>query len=149
MANIFFLPSQAEFLRKFPQNDAIIQRVNLLWQEFDNWSMILLFVTAVIVAGLACYYYGPYNKKPGRHYKMKYWWIFLIASWLLTLVLTIVAECWGISTSLPFDKMLSIYLQIVLINTFIYSTSVYFITSVIICNWGKTNAYRHLKFKKS
>ena len=148
MANIFFLPSQVEFLRKFPQNDAITQRVIDLWQQFDTISIWLLIVTILIGISSALYYYIPYNNRPGRHYKAKYWGIFMVYSCITTLVLTLFFEYLIISTSLPFFKIFGVYLQVAFINA-VYTFFMYIITSFIICNWGKTNANRIFKIKKS
>jgi len=107
----------------------------------EQWSILIVIVILLGVL-LAIWYYKPYNEQPGRHYKPKYWFIFLGITFFLVLITTFLLEYIVVEPRLP--GALSVEIRIALGNA-IYATLLYFITSFVWCNWLPTNAYRLLK----
>lgn len=137
----FLLPKKGNFLDSFteqlrPQADAV-------WRHLDSWTIWLLIIIAVLGIGLAAYYYKPYNDLPGRHYKVSHWALWGIISVALTFIATLCIEYFGIKTNLK-TGLNSLYMLTAL-NNAIYCAILYFITSVVWCFAGRTNAYRLFK----
>lgn len=138
--------SKGEFLNQFAYNDNLKSQADAVWRQLDGLTPWLLLGMAALSIGFATYYYGAYNNQPGRHYKPMYWAIFGGNSIAVTLAFTFIAEWFVIKTNLH-TGIWSYYIYAALYNA-IYCALVYFITSVVWCNWVPTNAYRYFKFKR-
>ncbi|WP_305156519.1 hypothetical protein [uncultured Muribaculum sp.] len=138
----FLLPKKGKFLDSF-HNDNLKNQAELVWRSLDGWTPWLLLIMAVLGIGLAAYYYKPYNDMPGRHYKVSHWAIWGIISVALTFIATLCIEYFGIKTNLR-TGLNNIYILIAL-NNAIYCAILYFVTSVVWCFIGPTNAYRLFK----
>lgn len=139
----FLLPSKGKFLNNFAQNDVLKAQANQVWRQLDGLTPILLLVTAGIGISFAICYYTWYNKKPGRHYKVKYWGLWAIIAFVLSFVATLVIEYIGIKTNIN-SGLTSLY-WLCALNNAIYCFVLYFITSFVWCNTLPTNAYKFLK----
>jgi hypothetical protein len=140
---IFFLvQSKGKFLSQFA-NENLKNQANAVWQSLESITPLLVAIFIVAGVGFAVSYYTVFNNRPGRHYKMKYWFLFAAFALIATLVFTLIAEFGLIKTNLKNDVFF-LYSMCALSNV-IYSLILYFIISVIWCNLGKTNAYRYFK----
>lgn len=142
----FLLPSKGRFLQNFAHNEQLKAQADQVWRQLDGFSPVLLIVCAVVGAGLAIYYYTGYNELPGRHYKIKYWGVWAAVSFVLTLIATAMIEYVGIRTNLK-TGLASLY-WLCAINSALYCFVLYFLTSVVWCNFCRTNAYKFLKLTK-
>lgn len=142
----FLLPSKGKFLNNFAHNDLLKAQADQVWRQLDGLSLVLLIACAVIGIGLAIYYYTGYNEMPGRHYKIKHWGIWAIISFVFTLITTAVIEYVCIKTNIK-TGLTSLY-WLCALNNALYSLVLYFLTSVVWCNFCRTNAYKFLKFTK-
>jgi hypothetical protein len=141
----FLLQSKGKFLNQFANNENLKNQANAVWHSLEDIAPFLLAITVVVGAGLAAYYYTSFNNQPGRHYKVKYWGIFAIVSLVLTFVVTMGTEYLLIKTNMK-NGITSLYLKCAISNA-IYGIGLYLLTSIVWCNWGRTNAYRLFKFK--
>jgi len=140
----FLLPSKGKFLQNFAQNDQLKAQADQVWRQLDGLSPVLLIATALIGVGLAIYYYTGYNEIPGRHYKIKHWGLWAAIAFILSLVGTAVIEYVGIKTNIK-TGLTSLY-WLCALNNALYCFILYFLTSLVWCNVGRTNAYKFLKF---
>lgn len=140
----FLLPSQGKFLQCFADNEKLKAQAEQVWRQLDGLSPFLLILTALIGMGLASFYYTWYNEKPGRHYKIKYWGLWALCAPILSLVLTFAVEYVGINTNIH-TGLSSLY-WLCALNNALYCLMIYFLTSLVWCNVGRTNAYKFLKF---
>lgn len=141
------LPKQADFLNHFKNNDTLYNQARALWSKLDSCTVWYIVAFVVIALALALVYYGPYNNKPRRHYKVKHWLIWMLITAGVTFVITL-----GIGLILvnsPLSARIGLILRISGINV-LYSIGVYFIAALLVCNMPflKTNAYRFLKIGK-
>ena len=143
----WLLPKQAEFLNHYKGNDQQFNMARQLWNSLDQSAVFFLAIFVVLGILISAYYYGPYNKRPGRHYKVSKWLLWLIVAAAACFVVTL-----GVGLLCAETKLAAKYglvLRIAAENT-IYAVGMYFIFSFIRCNirtW-KTNAYRFLKIGK-
>lgn len=95
----------------------------------------------------AIIYYGPYNNKPRRHYKVKHWLIWMGITTLVTFVVTLVIGL--IMVKSPLAARYGLILRVSGVNV-LYGIGIYFIAALLVCNMPflKTNAYRFLKIGK-
>lgn len=135
--------SKSDFTRTFRDNENLLSQANKFWGNIESSSMIILLISIVVGIVMAWSYYGPFNNKPGRHYRPKYWVIFMLLVGILTLLLTLGFECLVYPPQLQGAFVLE--LKIALINA-IYSIGIYLLVSFIWCNMFPTNACRILKF---
>lgn len=140
----FLLPSRGKFLQEFSGNDQLKAQAEQVWRQLDGLSTVLLILTAVLGIGLAIYYYTGYNEMPGRHYKIKHWSIWATIAFILSLVGTAIIEYVGIKTNIR-TGLTSLY-WLCALNNALYCLIIYFLTSLVWCNIGRTNAYKFLKF---
>ena len=140
----FLLPTKGKFLQNFAHSDQLKAQAEQVWRQLDGLSPILLILSAVIGIGLAIFYYTGYNEMPGRHYKIKHWGLWAAIAFVLTLIGTAVIEYVGIKTHLN-SGLTSLY-WLCAINNALYCLILYFATSVVWCNFCRTNAYKFLKF---
>lgn len=141
------LPKQAEFLNHYKGNDQQYNMARQLWNSLDHSAIFFLAIFIVLSIVCAAYYYGPYNKRPGRHYKVSKWLMWLAATAAVCFVVTLGVGILCAETKLP--ARFGLILRIACENT-VYAAGVYFLFSFIRCNvraW-KTNAYRFLKIGK-
>lgn len=141
--DIFFLvQSKGKFLNSFA-NENLKNQATAVWSKLSDWTPILLIITIVLGIGLAAFYYKPYNDRPGRHYKVSYWGIWGIITTVLAFIVTLLIEYLCIKTNLK-SGLTSLYWMTALSNA-IYCAALYFITSLVWCNFLPTNAYKFLK----
>lgn len=140
----FLLPSKGKFLQNFAHNEQLKAQAEQVWRQLDGLSPWLLLLTAVLGIGLAIYYYTAYNEMPGRHYKIKHWGLWAGIAALLSLIGTVAIEYVGIKTNIK-TGLSSLY-WLCAINNALYCAILYFVTSVVWCNFCRTNAYKFLKF---
>lgn len=141
------LPKQTEFLNHYKSNETLFRHARDLWSKLD--SCTIWFIAAFVVLALlfSIIYYGPYNNRPGRHYKVKYWFIWMLITAVVTFVVTLVIGL--IVAKSPLTAGIGLILRISGVNV-LYSIGVYFIVALLVCNapFLKTNAYRFLKIGK-
>lgn len=143
LINFFFLlPSKGKFLNGFT-NEQLKSQADNVWRHLDGMSPVLLIAGVAIGIALAVFYYTAYNEMPGRHYTVKHWTIWAIISFVLTLVVTAVIEHIFIKTNLK-SGISSLY-WLCAINNALYSLILYFVASLVWCNFLPTNAYKYLK----
>ncbi len=138
------LPSKGKFLQNFAPNDQLKAQADLVWRQLDGFSLPLLALTAVLGIGLAIYYYTGYNEMPGRHYKIKHWGLWAGIAFFLSFISTAVIEYVCIKTNIK-TGLKSLY-WLCALNNALYCLILYFLTSLVWCNFGRTNAYKFLKF---
>lgn len=139
----FLLPSKGKFLQSFAQNEHLKAQAEQVWRWLDDLSPLLLIMTVFIGIGLAVYYYTSYNEMPGRHYKVMHWGIWAAVAFALSFFGTVLIEYFGIKTNIK-SGLTSLYLLCAL-NNAIYCLILYFLTSLVWCNFFRTNAYKFLK----
>ena len=137
------IPSERAFVNSFNENLQGIAKH--FWHDLNGIAPFFI-VTAIGVGVATCwYYYRPYNNKPGRHYKPSHWFKFMLICFLLTLGVTLGFEHF-IKTTLNGAGMTMFWIAL---NNALYSIVVYFVMSLMWCNFLPTKAYRYLKLKKS
>lgn len=141
------LPKQADFLNHFKNNNAMYNQARSLWNKLDQttiWFLVAFIVLALIFAFV---YYGPYNNKPHRHYKVKHWLIWMLITAAATFIVSLVIGLFMVQS--PLAARIGLILRISGLNA-LYSVGLYFIISLLVCNMPflKTNAYRFLKIGK-
>ena len=135
--------SANDFAKQFYKNDTLNDKAKEFWQQLEGSGFIILAIFVVLGILLAWCYYGPYNEKPGRHYKPHNWLIFMLITFVTSFATTLVFEY--IVATPKLDGAFMLEVKIALGNA-VYATLVYLLTSVVWCNWLPTNAYRLLKF---
>lgn len=140
----FLLPTKGKFLQNFSDNDQLKVQAELVWRQLDALSPWLLIITAIIGIALSIYYYTGYNEMPGRHYKIRYWGILGVIAAILSFICTLAIEYLGIKTNIT--KGVSSLYWLCALNNALYCIILYIATSVIWCNFCRTNAYKFLKF---
>ena len=141
----FLLPSKGKFLQGFAYNEQLKAQAEQVWRQLDGYSLILLILTAIFGIGIAIYYYTGYNEKPGRHYKIKHWGLWAGIAFVVSFIVTLVIEYLCIKTNIKSGRA-SLY-WLCALNNAIYCLLLYIVTSILWCNFGRTNAYKFLKFK--
>ena len=140
------LPSQAEHLNRYRDNDALYGMARSFWNSMDSASIYFLIAFLAIGLALVSFYYYGYNRWPGRKYRIQHWALWLGITTALTIAVTFVLGSAIVSTRLP--EKIGFLLRVSIING-VYSIIVYFVASLIICNIPvPTNAFRFLKIGK-
>lgn len=141
------LPKQADFLNHFKNNQTLYDQARVLWSKLDACTVWFIIAFVVLALVFAIIYYGPYNNKPGRHYKVKHWFIWMLITAAVTFVVTLVIGL--IMVKSPLAARIGLILRISGVNI-LYSAGVYLIAALLVCNapFLKTNAYRFLKIGK-
>mgnify|MGYP001058773855 FL=1 len=141
------LPKQADFLNHFKNNDTLYNQARGLWSKLDSCTVWFIVAFVVIALVFAIIYYGPYNNKPRRHYKVKHWLIWMGITTLVTFVVTLVIGL--IMVKSPLAARYGLILRVSGVNV-LYGIGIYFIAALLVCNMPflKTNAYRFLKIGK-
>ena len=141
------LPKQADFLNHFKNNETLYNQARALWSKLDTCTVWFIVAFVVLALVFAIIYYGPYNNKPGRHYQVKHWFIWMLITAAVTFVVTLVMGL--ITVKSPLAARIGLILRISGVNV-LYSVGVYLIAAILVCNapFLKTNAYRFLKIGK-
>lgn len=135
--------SMSSFTKPFQESDALFDQAKAFWRHLEGSTMITIAIFVVLGILLAVIYYKPYNDKPGRHYRPTHWLLFLIVTFVLTLLVT-----WGyeyVAVKPVLYGALMLEFKVALGNA-IYATALYFVTSLVWCVALPTNAYRLFKF---
>lgn len=135
--------SMNDFARQFNENEALYNQAKSFWGHLEESSIITIAIFLILGVVLAVTYYLPYNEKAGRHYRPTHWGIFLFITFVATLFTTIGIEYIAVAPKL--NGAFMVELKVALGNA-IYASLVYFLTSIVWCNWCPTNAYRLFKF---
>lgn len=139
----FLLPSKSKFLQNFDYSEQLKAKAGQVWELLDGLSPWLLLLTATLGIGFAIYYYTAYNEMPGRHYRIKHWGLCAGIAAILSLIGTVVIEYASIKIKLGHS---SLY-WVCAMNNAIYCAILYFLTSLVWCNFCRTNAYKFLKIR--
>ena len=141
------LPKQAEFLNHYKNNEENYKKARDLWSNLDSCTLWFIVAFVVIALVFAFIYYGPYNNKPHRHYKLKHWLIWMLITAAVTFVITYVMGDFMVDS--PLTARRGLILRVSCANV-LFSVGVYFIVALLVCNvpFLKTNAYRFLKIGK-
>ena len=134
----------ADFTKPFQNNETLYSQARAFWNKLEASSILIVALFILLGIAMACVYYKPFNDKPGRHYKPKYWVYFLLATFVLTLLVTLGCE-YAIAQP-KLDGAFVLELKTAFANA-IYSSVVYLFVSWIWCQFNlPTNAYRLIKF---
>ena len=135
--------SLSDFSKPFQENEALYKQARAFWMRLENNSTFIFLICLVLGISFAIYYYTSYNNQPGRHYTIWHWIGFLFASFVVTFLVTLGAEYLLVEPKI--SGALALETKIALGNA-IYASILNFITSIIWCNIGPTNACRIFKF---
>lgn len=131
--------SHAKFINGLPEESQA--RGAAFWNSLSPCESGLFITFILLGIAAAIIYFKPFNNKPGRHYRGRWWWFFAAIAFFGTLLVSyilcgiILKDARNLGQSLSFQHFLSWG------NAF-YAFVLYFIISFIWWNWGKTNAYR-------
>ena len=140
----WIIGTMSDFARQFQDSENLYNQARKFWSNLEASSIIIVGIFIVLGLIMAYTYYKPFNDKPGRHYKPKYWWIFLGITFILSFLVTLGAAYFMVPPKIEGTFILE--LKLALANA-IYSGIVYVIISWIWCQFNlPTNAYRYLKF---
>ncbi len=142
--------SQSAFLNAFRDDDAKLRRAREFWNSLQNCEVWLLIGAIAIGVIFAILYYTWWNKiaRPGGyHYRIRHWVGFAVVSSILCFV----GSYW-LYDFIVVNKTINKIAEGFQLNLSMINIAVcfilYFIISFLWCNWGKTNAYPFLKFRK-
>ncbi len=137
--------TQSDFIQRFQENENLYQQARNFWKDLDNLSLLLLLTFVVVGLAVALWFYYPFNNRPGRHYRPKYWWFFFIGAGVASFLITLGLE-YSLVSPLKMAGATTLVWEIAAANL-IWVWVVYVVASIIICNVPfKTNAYRWFKF---
>ena len=140
----WIIGTMSGFARQFQDSETLYNQARKFWSNLEASSIIIVVIFITLGLIMAYTYYKPFNDKPGRHYKPKYWWIFLGITFILSFLVTLGAAYFMVPPKIEGSFILE--LKLALANA-IYSGIVYVIISWIWCQFNlPTNAYRYLKF---
>ena len=139
----WIIGTMSDFVKQFQDNETLYNQARNFWGRLEASSIIIVGIFIALGIVMAYTYYKPYNEKPGRHYKPKHWWIFGGITFVMSLVITLLAVYFMVPPKI--DGSFVLELKIAVANA-IYSSLVYVIISWIWCQFNlPTNAYRYLK----
>lgn len=138
--------TMSDFAEKFENNEALYNQARAFWRSLEGSTMWLVIIFAVCGIAFAAYYYTIYNNKPNRHYHPKYWWMHFVATFFVSLLLTL--GCEYLAAAPKLDGAMSLEILIAVVNGG-YAVLLYFGMSLLWWNFLPTNAYRCFKFYKS
>lgn len=133
--------NKASFLQSYTGEgqEELYSQASLFWDKLDSLSIVFILLFFLIGILAAWYYYKPFNEQPNRHYLPKYWWMFFIASAIVSFLVTFGA---ALCIAYPrIDGTLTVEISIALQNA-VLTLAVYWLASVVICKRCSTNAYR-------
>lgn len=132
------IQNERTFVNSF--NDNLQEMARHFWHDMNGAAPGLIGVALFVGIVVCCYYYGPYNNKPGRHYKPSHWAGFMLFNFLATLLLTEIYEHLLVKTTLKGAGMTMFWIAL---QNAVYSTIfVYLPMSIVWCKFWKTKAYR-------
>lgn len=137
----FLIGNKASFLQPYTGDgqDELYRQASLFWDKLDSLSIVFLLLFFLIGVLAAWYYYKPFNEQPNRHYLPKYWWLFFIASAIVSFLVT-----FGAALCIAYPRISgtwTVEIRIALQNA-VLTLAVYWLASVVICKRCATNAYR-------
>lgn len=139
--------TKSDFIRPFQREDLeenpLLDQAKSFWDNLENTGLVIIAIFVVLGILSAVIYYGPYNNKPGRHYRPTHWLVFLFLTFVITFGFTWGMEAIMVNPKLDGASMLE--MKIALGNA-IYASGLFFLTSVVWCMALPTNAYRLFKF---
>lgn len=136
--------NMADFTKPYTGNKALYAQARAFWNKLENSSTLIVLIFLVLGIAMTAYYYTSYNNRPGRHYTPKHWLIMLVATIVLTFLVTFGFESLTLKTSIIEATMLELKIAI---GNAIYSGIIYLLTSIVWCNSPlPTNAYKIFKF---
>ena len=135
--------SMSDFTRPFQENEQLFKQAKMFWNKLDGLVWIPLIVSIFFALLFLYWYYVPYNNKPGRHYKLPHWGKFLGITFIVSLLVSIMCLFLMAPSSLQGADVLE--LKIAFTNA-LAASFLYFIGSLIWCNFLPTNACRSFKF---
>ena len=138
--------SFSDFSKPFRDNEVLYKQARDFWSQLDSVAWGTFGVAMLAGFSFAVYYYTVFNNKTGRHYKPKYWWIFMLLTFLITLLVCLILELIIVSPRL--DGAFYVELKVAAISA-LYSLVPFIFVSFSWCNFSlPTNAYRYLKISK-
>jgi hypothetical protein len=137
-----FTGSMNDFVNKFKDNEAVYNQAKMFWKTLEGNAILYWGVFIAFGIILAALYYTWFNNMPGRHYKPKWWWLFMLVEFVITLFVT-----YGLVQHLVPARVqgaVGIEWRLAIGNA-IYSAVFYLIVSCAWCIFLPTNAYRFIK----
>lgn len=133
--------NKASFLQPYTGDgqEDLYSQASLFWDKLDGLSIVFILLFFLIGVLAAWFYYKPFNEQPNRHYLPKYWWMFFIASAIVSFLVTFGAAL-GIANP-RISGTWTIEMRIALQNALL-TLVIYLLASVFICKKCTTNAYR-------
>ena len=133
--------NKASFLHPYTGDgqEDLYSQASLFWDKLDGLSIVFILLFFLIGVLAAWFYYKPFNEQPNRHYLPKYWWMFFIASAIVSFLVT-----FGAALGIAYPRISgtwTIEMRIALQNAFL-TLVIYLLASVFICKKCTTNAYR-------
>lgn len=142
------LPKLTGYLNQYQDNEQLTKLVKAYWYQLQSCGLWFFLIAVVIALFVAYYYYGPFNNRPGRHYKSRYWWSFGVVTVACALALTF---CFGLTVKCHISAIWWDTIGRIAPLNAVYSGALYTGLSFVVCqfpNAFKTNAYPYLKLKK-
>lgn len=133
---------KSDFTRPFRDSETMLAQANKFWGALDSYAIFILLTFVITGLVVASIYFGPYNNKPGRHYRPQHWLIFMLVTFIVAFAATIGLEY--IACPPKLEGALVLEFKIALGNS-IYAIGMYLLTSFFWCNILPTNACRILK----
>ena len=137
----FLIGNKASFLQHYTGEgqEELYSQASLFWDKLDSLSIVFILLFFLIGVLAAWYYYKPFNEQPNRHYLPKYWWMFFLASAIVSFLVTLGA---ALGIAYPrIDGTWTIEIRIALQNA-VLTLAINWLASVFICKRCATNAYR-------
>lgn len=128
------------YLANYASDDSAKKAAAKLWSSIDQCDVYLVAEMVVITLLVCWFYFFPYNQKPGRHYKPKYWRIFGLVSVVLAFMISYFTS-YAMSKNPGFDH--AFLVKVSGINS-LYSVALYWCASWCFNASGKSNAYKTL-----
>lgn len=138
----WFIGTMHQFISQYQNNETFYNQARTFWNNLESKSLFVIIIFIIAGIAFAAYYYTGFNNMPGRHYKPKYWWIFMAVTFVIALLFTFLFLYFAVPPSLNNSGWLEFKLSL---GNALYATVIYAITSLVWCNAFPTNAYRYLK----
>lgn len=131
--------TKGDYLSRFQGEDSgeRYDQAVRLWAQLDDRALWCLLAMLLFSLCGAYIYYGPFNGQPGRHWRPKFWWRFLVVAAGLTFVASLAI----LFTARPaVDGALAIELRAA-VNNAVYAILTFWIASAVTRHYFPTNAY--------
>lgn len=135
--------TMADFTKHFSENKALYDQAKGFWNKLENSSSVIVLIFLILGIAWAAYYYTSYNNSPGRHYTPKHWILLLLATVVVTFLVTLGVEYLAVKPKI--DGAFLLEVKIAIANA-LYAAFAYLLTSIVWCNKFPTNAYKMFKF---